>query len=128
MNSDNEWSLNRIALGVFAPILILVGVLGFVIPTNVGMTSGATPYNVFHLIFGVLGIFLVLSKSESLIRAFCIGFGAIDLYQAVASYLHLFPEQYLHWTRVDDVLHIVVGLALVLIGIAPGLRAQRQAS
>jgi len=61
---------------------------------------------------------LVLSKRDSFISTFNLGFGLIDLYQALASYLHLPPQQYFLWTRVDDLLHIVIGLALVIIGAA----------
>jgi hypothetical protein len=41
----------------------------------------------------------------------------IDLYQALASALHLPPEKYFLWTRVDDILHVLIGLALVIIGV-----------
>ena len=44
-------------------------------------------------------------------------FGLIDLYQAVASYLNLPPKQFFLWTRVDDILHVVLGVALFLIGL-----------
>ena len=110
--------LNVIALGIFAPILVLAGILGFIIPPHLSLMSGAAPYNIFHLIFGAIGLVFVLTKNETLIRSFNLGFGLIDLYQAVASFTHLFPEQYFQWTRVDDALHIIIGLALVLIGLA----------
>jgi hypothetical protein len=29
----------------------------------------------------------------------------------------LFPEKQFRWRRADDVLHIVIGIALVLIGV-----------
>jgi hypothetical protein len=44
------------------------------------------------------------------------GFGLIDLYQALASYLNLPPQQSFLWTPVDDILHVVIGLALFIIG------------
>ena len=50
-------------------------------------------------------------------RGFNIGFGLIDLYQTLASFLHLFPEQLFKWTRVDDILHIVIGATLVFVGL-----------
>jgi hypothetical protein len=51
----------------------------------------------------------------------------IDLYQALASYIHLFPEQYFRWTKADDVLHIILGLLLVGIGCYGAFnRSQRQ--
>lgn len=109
--------LNFYVLAVFAPILILVGIVGFVIPKEKSLTSGAPVYNIFHIIFGVIGLIVLYFNNDSFIRAFNIGFGAIDLYQAAASFAHLFPEKYFRWTRVDDILHIVIGAALVLAGI-----------
>ena len=105
---------NYYTLIIFAPLLILTGILGFVIPREKGLTSGAPAYNIFHISFGLLGLGLVYSHFG--VRLFNIGFGAIDLYQAAASYLHLFPEKQFQWKRADDILHIVIGLALVLIG------------
>ena len=108
-------SLNYKTLMIFAPVLILVGLLGFILPAS--LTSNAAPYNIFHIIFGVIGLAFVFTKREDLIRGFNIGFGLIDLYQAAASFLHWFPEQYFQWKTADDYLHIIIGGALVLIGI-----------
>jgi hypothetical protein len=109
--------LNYLTLAVFAPALILVGILGFAIPARRALTSGATPYNLFHIGFGVLGALLVLGGHGVAIRAFNIGFGVIDLYQAAASRTGWFPKAQFRWTRVDDWLHIVVGALLVAIGL-----------
>ena len=116
--------LNWLVLIVFAPILILVGVLGFVLPESASLTSGAPAYNWFHIAFGVLGLLLALTRRETYARAFNLGFGLIDLYQAAASFLSLFPETYFRWTRVDDVLHVVVGALLVGVSLY-GRRAPR---
>lgn len=40
---------------IFAGVLVLVGILGFVVPPAKALTSGAPAYNIFHLCFGVLG-------------------------------------------------------------------------
>ena len=117
--------LNWIVLIVFAPILILVGVLGFVLPESASLTSGAPAYNWFHIAFGVLGLLLAPTRRESYARAFNLGFGLIDLYQAAASFLHLFPENYFRWTRVDDALHVAVGA--LLVGVALYGRGRRGA-
>ncbi|MEO6051713.1 MAG: hypothetical protein ABIP78_10335 [Pyrinomonadaceae bacterium] len=109
--------LNYYTLLIFAPLLILTGILGFIIPAKKGLTSGAPAYNVFHIIFGLIGLGIVCSQHDPYIRAFNIGFGALDLYQAAASYLHMFPEKHFRWKRADDVLHIVIGGALVLVGL-----------
>jgi hypothetical protein len=112
----NKKSANYITLAIFAPILILVGVAGFLIPAEHSLTSGAPAYNVFHLFFGTVGLIILSTRNQSLISSFNAGFGLIDLYQALASYLHLPPGQYFLWTRVDDILHILIGLTLVIIG------------
>lgn len=103
---------------VFAGILVLVGVLGFVVPPEKALTSGAPAYNVFHICFGVLGGAIALSGNDDAMRAFLIGFGAIDLYQFAASRMNWFPKAQFKWKPADDVLHVVVGIALIAIGIA----------
>lgn len=107
--------LNQKVLRVFSLVLILAGIGGFVIPPEFGLTSGAASYNVFHLLFGALGVF-VAARGERQSALFNTGFGAVDLYQAVASRAHLFPESYFRWRSADDVLHVVIGLALVVLG------------
>lgn len=110
--------LNSIVLAIFAPILILVGLLGFIIPPHKSLTSGAPPYNIFHIVFGVIGVIIAVSWRQEAVRAFNIGFGLIDLYQAVASWFGLFPKRLFKWTRVDDILHVVIGVALLVIGLS----------
>lgn len=110
-------SLNFITLAIFAPVLILAGIAGFVIPAEHSLTSGAPAYNVFHLVFGAFGLLLVLRRDELWLSSFNFGFGLIDLYQALASVLHLPPEDYFLWTKVDDILHVLIGLALVIVGV-----------
>lgn len=124
VSNNVKKSANSVTLAIFAPVLILVGVAGFLIPVQLSSTSGAPPYNIFHLIFGCLGLIVVWSAKERLVSFFNAGFGLIDLYQALASRLHLFPQQYFLWTKVDDILHILIGLALVIIG-AYGLLKRR---
>ena len=109
-------SINFITLAIFAPVLIIVGVAGFFIPAEASLTSGAPAYNVFHLIFGTIGLIIVLARKELWLALFNLGFGLIDLYQALASVLHLPPENYFLWTRVDDILHVLIGLTLAGIG------------
>ena len=119
-------SINYVTLAIFAPVLILVGVAGFLIPARQSLTSGAAPYNVFHIVFGAIGLIIVWSRSERRISFFNAGFGLIDLYQALASYLDLPPKEYFIWTRVDDILHILIGFALVIIGGYGLLKRERR--
>ena len=109
-------TLNQKTLLVFAPLLILTGIAGFLIPEQYSLTSGAAPYNLFHIIFGCIGLMITMTNSDVLASSFNLGFGLIDLYQVLASVVGLAPIQYFHWTYGDDVLHVLIGFALVIIG------------
>jgi len=109
-------TLNQKTLMVLAPLLVLTGIVGFVIPEQYNLMSGATPYNMFHLICGTLGLLLISANNNLLASSFNLGFGLIDLYQVLASVVGLTPIQYFHWTYVDDVVHVLLGFALVIIG------------
>lgn len=117
MAEPSKTPINLLVLRVFAPLLVVVGVLGFVMPESVALTSGAAPYNIFHLVFGAVGVGCVLSKQLNAVRAFNVGFGLIDLYQAVASFADLWPKAVFQWKVADDVLHVVIGLGLVAVGV-----------
>ena len=119
-------SINFVTLAIFAPVLILAGVAGFVVPAQSSLTSGAAPYNVFHILFGTLGLIVLWTRKDSLVRFFNFGFGLIDLYQALASYANLLPKQYFLWTRMDDILHSLIGSALVFIGGYGILKRERR--
>jgi hypothetical protein len=112
----SQRSANQITLAIFAPLLIVVGMAGFLVPAHLSLTSGAPAYNVFHICFGLLGLLVLWARKERWISLFNAGFGLIDLYQALASYTDLTPKQYFLWTRVDDILHVVIGLTLFIIG------------
>lgn len=110
-------SLSRLALMIFAPVLVVTGIAGFVVPAHLALMSGETPYNLFHLLFGLLGLALLALPGELAARRFLVGFGVLDLYQALASGLGLWPQSLFAWTRIDDIVHVVVGLLLLGIGL-----------
>ena len=113
--------LNRLTLSVFAPILILTGLGGLYLPASASPMSNAVPYDVFHILFGSIGVMIVLAKRPKPIALFNIGFGAIDLWQFVAGLAHIVPAQTFALRPADHVAHVVIGAALVVIG-ALGLR------
>jgi hypothetical protein len=88
-----------------------------VTPSPSSLTSNAMPYAVFHLLFGLIGLGCVASRNLAAMRLFNLGFGILDLYQAVASVTDLWPRSLFLWTRVDDGLHVVVGAALVAVAL-----------
>lgn len=105
---------NRRVAQVFGATLLAIGLAGFLVPARRAPTSGAPAYNIFHLLFGAVGI--AASRRSNSARAFNIGFGTIDLYQAVASRRGWFPQRWFRWKAADDLLHVVVGAALVGVG------------
>jgi len=109
-------TLNQITLTIIAPLLMLTGIAGFLIPERYSLLSGATPYNLFHLIFGAIGLLLLSAKNDLWASLFNFMFGLIDLYQVLASVVGLTPIQYFHWTYADDVVHVLLGFALAIIG------------
>jgi uncharacterized membrane protein len=109
-------SLNQTTLMILSPLLMVTGIAGFLIPQQYSLMSGAAPYNLFHLIFGAIGLVLISAKNDLVASVFNLGFGLIDLYQVLASLVGLSPIQYFHWTYFDDVVHVILGFALVIIG------------
>lgn len=118
-------SLNYKVLLVFAPLLILTGALGFMLSPSTAPTSSEPAYNVFHIAAGIIGLLLIIFRYENPIRLFNVSFGLIDIYQAVASFTHIFPEQLFKWTKVDDVLHLIIGIGLLVVGIYGFLPARK---
>ena len=115
MTTENK-TLNQTTLMILAPLLVVTGIAGFVLPAEYSLMSNATPYNLFHIFFGAIGLVLFQMKNDLVASAFNLGCGLIDLYQVVASVIGLTPIEYFHWTYVDDVVHTLLGFALVLIG------------
>ena len=120
-------SLNQKTLAVLGPLLMLTGIAGFVMPEQYNLMSDAAPYNLFHIIFGALGLLLAITANDFWASLFNFGFGLIDLYQVLASVAGLTPIQYFHWTYIDDVVHVLLGFALAIIG-AYGLRKWKEKS
>jgi hypothetical protein len=112
-----DWALwNWRVLAVFGPVLILTGIAGFLIPPRLALMSGTPAYNVFHIVFGVIGTALVLAKSATGVAVFNLGFGIADVYQAVAGVAGFFPARQFRYKPADHVLHVVLGLGLAAVG------------
>ena len=120
-------ALNLLTLMILAPLLMLTGIVGFAVPAQYSLMSNAEPYNFFHIIFGSIGVLLLQPKSALAASSFNLGFGLIDLYQVLASVIGLTPIEYFHWTYVDDLVHVLLGFPLVIIG-AYGLRRWKLAT
>ena len=95
--------MNGRVLAVFGPVLILTGIAGFLVPPRFALMSGAPAYNVFHIVFGMIGTALVVAKSAAGIAAFNLGFGIVDVYQAVAGVTGVFPARQFRYKPADHV-------------------------
>jgi hypothetical protein len=107
---------NLQVLTVFAPLLILTGVLGFVLPAELSLMSGAPAYNVFHLLAGAAGLALVLRRAGGGAVTFNLVFGCIDLYQALAGLTGWFPARLFALKPADHAVHLLIGCFLVVVG------------
>ncbi|HEX6176751.1 MAG TPA: DUF4383 domain-containing protein [Thermoanaerobaculia bacterium] len=76
---------NRIATILGAGFL-LVGILGFVAPSLLGMHLSVA-HSVVHLLTGAVSLWLGLKGTPSAARTFCIVFGAVYVLLGVAGFL-----------------------------------------
>ena len=119
---------SRRVLGILSSILVIAGTLGLLFPAHMTFTTAAAPFHQFHIVSGLLGGVIALFGRNGHTRAFHLAFGLASLYQAVASYTGLFPATYFRCTRADDVVHMVLGVALIaLAGLGGGVLKRRQA-
>ena len=116
MTADAAALCNARLLGVFGTILIATGIAGFLIPPRRALMSGAPPYNIFHIAFGLLGTALVAAHHARGVAMFNFAFGAGDLYQAAAGVLGIFPTKIFRYKVGDHVAHVVLGLLLAAVG------------
>lgn len=107
---------NLVLLAVFGPVLIATGVAGLLMPPRMGLMSNAVPYDLFHIFFGTLGLAIVLARSPRFAAVFNVGFGAADLYQALAGVTAVFPAGVFRLRPADHVVHVVLGALLIAFG------------
>jgi hypothetical protein len=114
---------NRIALLAITVLLLGAAALGELGPAELSLTSAARPYNLFHLIAGLVGLGIFLSRNLRAAAAFNFGFGLIDLYQAVAGVLGWAPAQLFALRPADHVIHVLIGAALVAVAVSGARKA-----
>ena len=118
MPAPANWARRNLWLtGLFGPLLVLTGVAGLLLPARLSLMSNAVPYDVFHIAFGMLGVALVLARSVRGAALFNVGFGSIDLYQALAGVTGVFPAEVFHLKPADHAVHVLFGVLLVVVGV-----------
>ena len=125
MPAAASWARRNLWLtGLFGPVLVLTGAAGLLLPERLSLMSNAVPYDVFHITFGVLGVALAVARSARGAALFNLGFGAIDLYQALAGVTGLFPAGLFHLRPADHAVHVLFGVLLVVFGAQHWLSAR----
>jgi hypothetical protein len=107
-----SWQLLR----WFGPLLIVTGALGFLVPPHLSLTSGAAPYNMFHIAAGVVAVAVILTGNHWAAAVFNLTFGLIDLWQAAAGLLSIFPAALFALRPADHGVHVIAGAVLVVVG------------
>ncbi|MFL5731208.1 MAG: hypothetical protein ACJ75J_17095 [Cytophagaceae bacterium] len=111
-------NFNTLVLGIFSALILFVGAMAFFIPENISLLSTLYPYNLFRVDIGMTGIILALFDRKKISRYSNIILGLVIAYQALASLLHLYPEEFFQWTILDDILNADIGLAMIIIGFS----------
>lgn len=124
---------NRIATILGAGFL-LVGILGFVMPSVLGMHLSPA-HNVVHLVTGAVSLWLGLKGSVSAAKTFCIVFGAVYVLLGIAGFaagieadpgvpgphdarlLKIIPGT-LEFGTMDHAVHILLGAIYLIGGLA----------
>jgi hypothetical protein len=118
---------------------ILVGILGFIAPSLLGMHLSAA-HSVIHLVTGIVSLWLGLKGTPAAARNFCIAFGLVYLLLGVAGFvagtsaepgvpgphdarlLKVIPGVFEVGTA-DHVVHILLGAIYLIGGFATKTRA-----
>lgn len=110
-------NLNFLILVITAPLLVLVGILGYITPSGLKRISTEPAYNIFHIVCGLCAAIVLLSNNDDAVKTYNIVYGILNLYQFAASFARQFPFQYFKWTRTDNVIHLLAGSLLVAIAL-----------
>jgi Domain of unknown function (DUF4383) len=122
---------NRIAT-ILGVVFLLVGVLGFLLPTLLG--AHLTPaHNIVHLVSGAISLWLGLKGTVSGAKTFCIVFGLVYLLLGVCGFLlgsgaermlTILPGQLMFGTM-DHLIHVALGAIFLIAGLSTKTVAAR---
>jgi hypothetical protein len=119
------WASRNVTVArVVGPLLIGTGSLAFVLPPGARLMSAAAPYNVFHIVAGAVALAIAVGGRPAAAATFNLGFGLLDLYQAVAGLTGLPPAAVFTLRPADHVVHVALGLPLAVVGWLGLRRAQ----
>jgi len=113
---------------VVGGVLLLVGIVGFLTPSLMGLTFHPA-HNVIHLLSGVLGLWAGL-KSEGAARTYARVFGVIYTLVGIAGFagLHDLGPIMLGLNSMYNVIHIAVGILGIGVGFTGASTAKARAA
>ena len=109
---------------ILGVVFILVGLVGFIMPTFLGTHLGMT-HNLVHLISGAVALYFGFAGTLSAARLFCIVFGIVYALLGVAGFLlGTGPDRTLealvplglHLGTMDHLVHVLFGLVFLVGG------------
>ncbi len=134
-NPDGTRTRIQLAATAVGAVFLLVGILGFVPGITTGYSSMefaghesnakllgifevSVLHNIVHLLFGVAG--LALARAWDSARAYLLGGGAIYVVLWLYGLLidKTSPANFVPVNRADDWLHLVLGVAMIGVGVA----------
>lgn len=122
---------NRIAT-ILGVVFLLVGVLGFLLPTLLGAHLSPA-HNIVHLVSGAISLWLGLKGTPSGAKTFCIVFGLVYLLLGVCGFLlgggaermlTILPGQLMFGTM-DHLIHVALGAIFLIGGLSTKTAAAR---
>jgi hypothetical protein len=108
---------NLLILKILSPLLLMLGVAGYLLPKEYSFICRDCYYNLLHINLGMMGFIMLFASNQALIRLYNIFLGFLFFYQATASLLNIFPARLFHYTCIDDIFHTDLGCMLLLVGI-----------
>jgi hypothetical protein len=110
-------NFNTFALGIFSALFLLIGAIAFLIPENMPFLSTTYPYNLFRVNIGLIGIIMALFNDKTITKYSNLALGLVITYQAVASLLHIYPDDFFKYTILDNIVNMDIGLAMLLFSL-----------
>ena len=107
---------------ILGVVFLLVGVLGFVSPTLLGMHL-TLPHNVVHLVSGAIALYLGFAGTLSAAKIFCLVFGVVYLALGILGLAmgtgaeRLWEVGPLMFGQADHGVHILLGVIFLAGGL-----------
>jgi hypothetical protein len=107
---------------ILGVVFLLVGVLGFVSPTLLGLHL-TLPHNLVHIVSGVIALYLGFAGTLSAAKTFCLVFGVVYLALGILGMAmgtgadRMWMLGPLHFGQADHGIHLLLGVIFLAGGL-----------